>query len=287
MKKKVRTRKFERDNSNKTFATNKIDGRRVMVRKLAVGTVGAVLAAGVMGGWGGSALAQTLVEHSAEARMQLDFHVPDAALKAMLPDGWEPVVATTGAAKDANIRMIFIDRLDVTAPDGAPVATGQMVYLAVPIKQAASGTTGQMIVFGLTSNPKEAPGPFGVYAAATTHHMQRATTADAQTLTEENWEFTAAGGEHMELHLKYERGAARRGSSETKFFSAANPSTYQIFKVEQGLDIMRNATITVPDKVKEFQYKASGGKIAALFDGTERVLSIDHLPWYTRAISAP
>jgi hypothetical protein len=261
-----------------------------MVGKVAIrtlGTLGGLLAGCAMGGWSRPAQAETLVEHSAEARMQLDFHVPDAALKAMLPDGWEPVVATTGAAKDANIRMIFIDRLDVTRPDGAPVATSQMVYLAVPIKQGSTNTTGQMIVFGLTSNPKEAPGPFGVYQPATTHHMQRSTTADAQTQTEENWEFTAASGEHMELHLKYERGAARQGSSETKFFSAANPSNYQIFKVEQGLDIMRNATITVPDKVKEFQYKASGGKIAGLFDGSERVLSIDHPPWYTRAIYQP
>jgi hypothetical protein len=248
---------------------------------------GLILTTCLVGGLSGAARAETLLEHSAEARMQLDFHVPDAALKAMLPEGWEPVVATQGAAKDANIRMIFIDRLDVTGADGAPVATSQMVYLAVPIKQGSTNTAGQMLVFGLTSSPKEAPGPFGVYEAATTHHMQRSTTADAQTQTSEDWEFTAASGEHMELHLKYERGAARRSNSEVKFFSAVDPGKYQIFKIEQGLDIMRNATITVPDKVKEFQYKASGGKIAKLFDGSERVLSIDHLPWYTRAIYQP
>ena len=56
----------------------------------------------------------------------------------MLPAGWEPVVATSGAAKDANIRMIFVDRIDVTAPDDAPVENSQLVYLAVPIKQAAT-----------------------------------------------------------------------------------------------------------------------------------------------------
>jgi hypothetical protein len=61
--------------------------------------------------------AQTLLEQSAEARMQLDFHVPDAALKAMLPSGAEPAVATAGAAKDANLRMIFIDRIAVTGPE--------------------------------------------------------------------------------------------------------------------------------------------------------------------------
>src|SRR5205823_10193727 len=121
--------------------------------------------------------AQTLVEQSAEARMQLDFHVPDAALKAMLPAGAEPAIATAGAAKDANLRMIFIDRIAVTAPDGAPTGSGQMVYLAIPIKQASTNTVAQMLIYGLTSDPKETPGPFGVYQLATSYHMQRSTVA--------------------------------------------------------------------------------------------------------------
>jgi hypothetical protein len=258
-----------------------------MMDKIAAAALAALLAAGATGGLVRPAAAQTLVEQSAEARMQLDFHVPDAALKAMLPAGFEPNIATTGAAKDANLRMIFIDRIAVTAPDGAPVGSSQMVYLAIPVKQAATNTIAQMLIFGLTGEPKEAPGPFGVYLPATTHHMERSTTADAQAQTTENWAFTAASGEHMELHLKYDRGVGRKASNETKFFSSVNPSFYQIFKVDQNLDIMRNATITVPDKVKEFQYKASGGKIGALFDGSERVLSIDCLAWYNRAIYVP
>jgi hypothetical protein len=258
-----------------------------MMGKISAAALGAVLAVCATGGSVWPADAQTLVEQSAEARMQLDFHVPDAALKAMLPAGVEPAIATTGAAKDANLRMIFIDRIDVTAPDGAPTGSGQMVYLAIPIKQPPTTAVAQMLIYGLTSDPKEAPGPFGVYQLATTHHMERSTTADAQAQTTENWDFTSASGEHMELHLKYDRGVGRKASNETKFFSSVNPSFYQIFKVDQNLDIMRNATITVPDKVKEFQYKASGGKIGALFDGSERVLSIDCLSWYNRAIYMP
>jgi len=258
-----------------------------MMDKIAAAAIAGLLAASATGGLVRPAAAQTLVEQSAEARMQLDFHVPDAALKAMLPAGFEPNIAATGAAKDANLRMIFIDRIAVTAPDGAPVGSSQMVYLAIPVKQAATNTIAQMLIFGLTGEPKEAPGPFGVYLPATTHHMERSTTADAQAQTTENWAFTAASGEHMELHLKYDRGIGRKASNETKFFSSVNPSFYQIFKVDQNLDIMRNATITVPDKVKEFQYKASGGKIGALFDGSERVLSIDCLAWYNRAIYVP
>ena len=68
-----------------------------------------------------AASAETLIERNAETRMQLDFVVSDAALRKFLPAGWETDVATSGGAKDCNLRMIFVDRSDITGPDGAPV----------------------------------------------------------------------------------------------------------------------------------------------------------------------
>src|SRR5436309_1283299 len=47
-----------------------------------------------------SVFAQTPVESSAEARFQLDVHVPDGAIAPMLPMGFVMNVATQGAAKD-------------------------------------------------------------------------------------------------------------------------------------------------------------------------------------------
>jgi hypothetical protein len=234
-----------------------------------------------------AACADTFVEQSAEFRMQLDFVVPDAALRKFLPAGWEPNIATQGPAKDCNLRMIFIDRVDITGADGAPIGSNRLVYLAIPVKQTGGSNVGQMIIAGLTADPKDAPGPFGNYELATTVRMDRNVTAGKDVLMEENWEFAAANGERMEVHLKYERGPARKGGSEVKFFSPTNPSSYQIFKVEQGLDIMRNATVPVRDRVKEFSYKASGGRLGPLFDGTERVVSIDSFHWYNRGIYQP
>src|SRR5580658_9769054 len=134
-----------------------------MLAKGAIG-IGVIFATFV--GPPGIANAQTLLEQSAEVRMQLDLAVSPQALKALLPDGWEPFVATAGPAKDCNVRLIFVDRVDITGPDGAPVGTEQMVYFASPIKK--TGTTemaGQMVIDGLTANPKNAPGPFNVYQA--------------------------------------------------------------------------------------------------------------------------
>ena len=185
-----------------------------MIRRFAAPTALFTLVCLAWGGPTSLARAESLLEYSAETQMQLDFHVPDAALAAMLPAGWEPVIATAGPAKDANLRMVFIDRGDITGPDNKPVGQGsnQLVYLVIPIKQPSTGTTGQMIIAGITADPADSPGPFGVYLPATSHRMARSTVTGASpNLTEEDWEFSAASGEHMEIHLKYERrGSPRR-----------------------------------------------------------------------------
>lgn len=235
-------------------------------------------------------LAQSVLEQAAEHRFQIDFHVNDAALAKMLPQGWEPVVATSGPAKDCNLRMIFIDRMAIMA-DGGKTATphaARLVYHAIPVKQTGTGNAGQMIIHGLTENAADAPGVFGVYQHATTAKMTRTHTASGGVMTgSENWEFAAASGEHMSLQVEYVRGPARKGAADVKFFYPNDPSKYQIFKTDQAIDIMRNPTTNPPDNIKKFSYKAGGGKIAALFDGTEKVVSWDSFPWYIRTVSAP
>jgi hypothetical protein len=59
-----------------------------------------------------------------KTRFQLDFKVPDAALSAFLPQGFTLNVATTGAAKDCNLRIVFIDRVTINGPDGNPKGKG-------------------------------------------------------------------------------------------------------------------------------------------------------------------
>ena len=248
----------------------------------------AVLSIGLVAASGASA--ETLLEQGPEHRFQLDFHVSDAALQKMLPQGWVPAIAAAGPAKDANLRMIFIERIGVVGADGKPIgkSASHLVYLAIPVKQAMGDATGQMIIAGLTDNAADAPGAFGVYQYAATAKMTRSVSASGgKALAEEDWDFTASSGEHMAVHVKFEPAFAAKGGGEVKFFNPSDPSKYQIFKTEQATDITRNATTNPPDRVKEFTYRAGGGRIAALFDGKERVLSWDSQPWYNRSVIAP
>jgi hypothetical protein len=232
--------------------------------------------------------AETLVEFSNEARFQLDLRVNDAALAPFLPAGWAMNVATQGAAKDCNLRAVFVDRVTINAPDGKPVGKGsnRLVYLAVPVKDQ-TGANAQLVIGGLTEDPADAPGPFGNYLLATTHTMQR-TTAAGTGLDSQDWVFAAASGERLELHIKYERGVANKGNAaDVKFYSAKTPTVFQIFRQEQVLDILRNVTTTPPDRVKEFKFVGSGGSYAKLFDGSERPLSWDNILWLNRSVLTP
>jgi hypothetical protein len=235
----------------------------------------------------------TLVEFSNEIRFQLDLHVPEAALVTYLPSGWTPNVAAQGPAKDCNLRAVFIDRVTINGPDGKPLGKGsnRLVYLAAPVKDPG-GANVQLIIGGLTEDPADAPGPFGNYLAAATHAMQRTTTSPATggapLVDTQDWTFAAVSGEKLEMHLKYERGVANKGNpSETRFYSAKNPTFFQISRQEQVLDILRNTTTNPPDRVKEFTFKGSGGSYAKLFDGTEKPLSWDNIVWINRSVLLP
>src|SRR5262249_22674320 len=153
----------------------------------------------------------------------------------------------------------------------------QTRLLVAPVKDAA-GTAAQLVIGGLTEDPADAPGPFGVYLHATTHTMTRSTSSGAGPIVDtQEWVFTATSGERLELHIKYQRGVGNRGgASDTRFYSAKNSGVFQIHRQEQMVDILRNATTNPADRVKEFSFKAGGGSFSKLFDGTEKLLSWDN-----------
>jgi hypothetical protein len=237
-----------------------------------------------------AASAQTLLESSLESRFQLDLAVPQAALMRMMPTGWTTNVAAQGPAKDANLRVIFIERLTINDSAGRPVGDGSnlLVYLTVPATDP-SGTNAQVVIGGITEDPADAPGPFGVYLPATTHTLHRMTNSGAGPIVEtQDWVFTAASGERLEMHITFERGVANRGQArETRFHSGKDASVVEISRQQQVLDILKNVTTNPTDRVRSFSFTAGGGSYAELFDGTERVLSWDNIVWLDRDVLRP
>jgi hypothetical protein len=142
-----------------------------------------------------------------------------------------------------------------------------------------------MILGGLTEDT--VPDAFGVYVKAnavkTTHSMS---DSNGVVTVTEDWDFAAPSGEHFQLHVKYMRLPTNKGGGTTKFFNPADPAQVQNSTTEQVTDVTRNATTNPPDRVQEFSFKAGGGKYAALFDGSEKPLSWDSQPVFSRIVSA-
>ena len=238
--------------------------------------------------------AGAVVEQSNEYRFQLDLQVNQAALNKFLPAGWESAAATQGAAKDCNLRLIFIDRINVQGGDNRVLPPGKdiVVFLEAPVRQSggaagAPPVTGRMILAGISENNSATAGTFGVLVKATKVSASRAiATSDGKTQVTEDWDLTGAGGEHAQMHVKYVRGPANHAGSDVRFYNPANPAQIVVMHGEQETDITRNVTTTPPDRVQEFSFSAGGGKFAPLFDGTQKPLSWDAQPTYRRTVMA-
>ncbi|MBV9550292.1 MAG: hypothetical protein JO256_11545 [Alphaproteobacteria bacterium] len=247
----------------------------------------------------GSALAQapapvpaagTVVEQSNEYRFQLDLQVNQAALNKLLPAGWESAAATQGAAKDCNLRLIFIDRVNVQGGDNRVLPPGKdtVVYLEAPVRQVGGGQAARIVLAGISENNSATAATFGTLVKASRVSTARnIATSNGNTTVSEDWDLSGAGGEHARLHVKYVRGPAARAAADVRFINAANPAEYVTAHTEQETDITRNVTTTPPDRVQEFSFEAGGGKFAPLFDGTQKPLSWDSQPTYRRAILKP
>jgi len=59
-----------------------------------------------------------------------------------------------------------------------------------------------------------------------------------------------------------------------------------VYKFEQAADVVRSAALGI-DRATKFTIKASGPMLTPLFDGTQQVMSIISVPYYSRSIYVP
>jgi hypothetical protein len=222
-----------------------------------------------------------------QLRTVLAFKVPDATAQKLLPQGWSASPPSTGPSKDANLNVVLVDQLTVQNPDGSPGETFSIAALSVPAKKTGTDVTVPMVVGGFASIPSYVPGPYGVFSLATAtvdRHIH--TDPTGKTNVEESWEFKSDGGDAIRLELQFARGVAIRSKAEALPHSGVKPDFYRIYRIEQAADVVRSAA-TGTDRAEKYTFKATGGKLSPLFDGSEQLISITSLPFYTLQISLP
>jgi hypothetical protein len=233
------------------------------------------------------AAGEKLVGTYGEERALLRFKVPEATAQKLLPEGWQASPDSTGPSKDANLNVVFVNVFTVHNPDGTPGEPYRVAGVVIPAKKTGTEGTVPMVVTGFASIPSYAPGPYGVFAPASATFDRHVHTDPAGASNiEEAWEFKADGGDLVQLQLQYVRGALTRSKAETMPHSASKPEFYRIYRLEQAADIVRS-TATGTDRAQKYLFKATGGKLSQIFDGSEQLISITSLPFYSRQVFLP
>jgi hypothetical protein len=75
-----------------------------------------------------------------------------------------------------------------------------------------------------------------------------------------------------------------RSRTETNVHSGLKSDFYRIYRVESAADVVRS-TATGIGHVQSLTFNASGGQLSQLFDGTEQMIIVIALPWYSRQVT--
>lgn len=229
---------------------------------------------------------EKLVAIDNSVRTVLTFKAPAAAVRQLLPPGWETQAAAEGPDKGANLALFLIDFQLGEDPAGKPLAGRPTLALVAPARKTGADIVAGMIPGGYTAQAG-VPGPYSNFVAGkVTVERGSHTQGDGKAIINETWEIKGDDGASVELQIEFVRGVPVREKTATKYYSAAKPEFYRIYRVEQGTDVVRSAA-TGTDRVTRLSFKASGGKLASLFDGTEQLIGVTSLPVFSRSVYLP
>jgi hypothetical protein len=219
-------------------------------------------------------------------RTMLAFKVPDAAVQRTLATGWEINAPETGPDKGANLIIYVTDFQMIQDPQGKPLPTRPSVALIVPAKKSGSALAAFMVTGGFVAQANT-PGPYGNFSPAkVTVDRRSQSDGDGKTVVDETWMMKADDGTGLEFRVQFQRGVPAREKVAWGYYSAIKPDFHRTYRIEHGLDVVRSVPAGV-DRVSTFSFKAVGPKLLPFFDGSERLISMTSIPYYSRSIYLP
>jgi hypothetical protein len=228
---------------------------------------------------------EDLFGSNVDVRNLLAYQAPEAAVQKLLPAGWEIDRPAAGPAKGANFYIVLIDSTLTMDPEGKLVDGVRGFVLAIPAKNKGNNAGGPMIVGGLVP-VGFAPGAYGVYTAAKVSVARKSSHDDGKVLAEELWEAQADNGAAIRVKLGFVRGTPAKAKLEQKAYSGAKPDFFRIYRIEQAADVVRSAPIKV-DRTTEVSVDVAGQPLTSVLDGTEQLIAIISVPWYSRQVFLP
>ena len=205
---------------------------------------------------------------------------------AALPAEWQPAPIPSGPSTGANALLILVDGVALYDVDGKPTAggTNRFVVVAIPATNPKINASGAMIIGGFAAHPDGAPGAYKNYTVAEiTQERTVRTSGSSPGSADESWQVRDTSGGTLSVRLTYDRVMPARTKSESRVYSAEEPTFFRIYRVEQGVDVVKSV-VNGTDRVRGYEFRSTFSK---LFDGNEKLISITSIPWYVRQVYLP
>lgn len=232
---------------------------------------------------------ETHVESTMEMRSTVFLQVEAAELKKWVPESMQIAPFPKGPFKGANLFIAFIDRLLGQDPQGKPFmgGTARNAVFVVPAKHNQTGEMVYPVIYGLTDNPQNVPGPYKISRGASIRReYNHAVSALNSVEGSDAWEVKNSSDVLIDFHIKYEREVPRRLKAVLKIYSGVEPEFYRIYKTDYLMDLLKSIPAKI-DRVKEYRLKVSVPELGKLLNGTEQLVAIYISPVFVRDVFLP
>lgn len=232
------------------------------------------------------AAAETFDSTIADTRTLAAFQVNEKALAEWLPDTHDPAPYEAGSFEGANILMMFIDRMLHQDAEGAPKNGGtyRMMALIVPGVDRESGKTSTFIA--RVYSPGAGAGPYKTAVKSKISHSLSLAGSDVLPLSGRHvWQIEQGGGA-LEISFDYEAGMPSRKSGESVLSTPLDDRVKRIYRYDQLTDVVLSEPKGI-DRTSNVTVRIAIPELAAMFDGTERLIGLADRPFYTRTTWKP
>jgi len=217
---------------------------------------------------------------NSDVRTVLYYKASTAALSKFLPAGWELSPFTTAPSAGANLQIEFVDQLYAVDPKGTVGAPYRYVLFGIPVHKTGSSENVLMLFDGLS---RGGAGPYGIAETAKDDVNRGVHYNSSPTTVSETWNFDG-GGEKVSLQTEFERGPMTLEKGDSHVYSQLKPEFSRIYRFKETTDVVKSGDA---NHLHSLSLKAEGGKLTAIFDGSETLVSVVSLPVYSRDILVP
>ena len=236
------------------------------------------------------AIAQHQIEENAENRTTVAMNVNVQKLSKFIPSPWEIYIPASGPWQGADLLLEFRDRIMNLDEHMQPIGGGSErgLVLLVPAKNPTTGDSGLRVIREYTANPNFLPGLYNNSKLLSRMRLQQALSAegyDAGVMTQ-TWDLEEADGGVANLLLGYTRGTPKRVNRTYKMFGSSDPSLIRIYHTDQGVDVVKDVAANI-DRTTQLKLRVTLKELSPMFDSSERLISVEVVPWYLREVSNP